>query len=150
MRNILPLAFVTFAGACAALPKQPIEQPTVDVTAVAITEISADGLTGAIDMNVLNPNLRAVPLTWVDWELSIGGRATIIGRCDVRTTIPGLSSAPIAATLRLDGFQAAEVAPRIAQLVADGHRDYRLRTTLHFSSALGDVAVTVDKDGTLR
>ncbi len=149
MRNSLPLVFVTFVAACATIPKQPIEQPKVDVTAVAITEITEqDGLIGAIDMNVLNPNMKGVRLTSVDWELAIGGQdsTTILGHSDVRTTIPGLSSAPVVASLRLGAFESVGIAP----LIAEGQRDYRLRTTLHFASPLGDVPVTVEKDGTLR
>jgi hypothetical protein len=149
MRRNISLLFVIFSAACAALPKDPIEQPKVDVTAVAITEISEEGLIGAIDMNVLNPNMKAVPLTSVDWELQIGAYGegtTILGHSDVRTTIPGLSSAPVVASLRLGAFEAVGIAPLIAQ----GQRDYRLRTTLHFASPLGDVPVTVEKDGTLR
>ena len=96
-------------------------------------------------MNVLNPNAIALPLAAVDWQLAIGGAQAISGRVDLGTSIPAKGSAPVSASLRVNAADAARVAPRLA----GGARDYRLKTVLHFDTALGDLTVTVDKDGTL-
>ena len=45
-------------------------------------------LLGELDLEVQNPNAFGVPLSGIDWELTIGGARAITGRAELSKTIP--------------------------------------------------------------
>ncbi|HTJ44552.1 MAG TPA: LEA type 2 family protein [Kofleriaceae bacterium] len=123
-----------------------VEKPKVDVRDVAVTSISLGGtIDGEMRLDVTNPNAVGVPLSGIDWQLSIGGAPSVSGHVDVSQTIPARGVAPVVAAVRLnaqDGLGAV-------QKVMNGARDYQLDARLHFSTALGEISVDVHKDGAL-
>ena len=61
MRTLALLVLVTAAG-CPALTAQP-QNPTVDVTGVAVASVSlTGGVDGSLTVNVTNPNDVGLPL----------------------------------------------------------------------------------------
>jgi len=144
MRRLLAVLPLALFAACSFFP-HPLEKPKVDVTGVAITEVSFSGLSGHVDMNVLNPNAVSLPLSAVDWQLAIGGSRAVSGRVDLSANIPAKGSAPVEASLRVGASDAVAVAPKLAA----GERAYHLHVVLHFDTSIGDLSVAVDSDGSL-
>jgi hypothetical protein len=128
LRN-LAIAAVLAASGCSIFMRS-VEKPSVDVRDVAMTEVSLAGVEGQVRLDVTNPNAVGVPLSGIDWQLSIAGAPAVT---------------PVTASLRIDAADAVAVAQR----VAGGARDYQLDARLHFSTALGEISVDVHKDGAL-
>ena len=143
LRN-LAIAAVLAAGGCSIFMRS-VEKPTVDVREVAMMSVSLAGVEGQVRLDVNNPNAVGVPLSGIDWQLSVAGAPAVTGHVDVSQTIPAHGVAPVTASLR---FATAD-AIAVAQRVASGARDYQLDARLHFATALGEVAVDVHKDGSL-
>lgn len=146
-RRLAPLFFTavlaTLLSAC--LFTKPIEKPTAQVRGVSVGAISFSGLEGAIDLDIQNPNSFGVPLSEVEWELSIGGADAVSGRIELSQTIPARGVAPVTASLRIDAFAAVAVGSELSR----GARTYRLAARLHFKTPLGHVAVDIEHTGDL-
>ena len=143
LRN-LAIAAVLAAGGCSIFMRS-VEKPTVDVRDVAMSSASLAGVEGQVRLDVTNPNAVGVPLSGIDWQLSVAGAPAVTGHVDVSQTIPAHGVAPVTASLRFGTADAIAVAERVAA----GARDYQLDARLHFATALGEVAVDVHKDGSL-
>jgi LEA14-like dessication related protein len=144
MKSLGFLLVVFVTASCAAFGK-PLEKPDVDVTAVGISSVSLRGVDGRVDLAVTNPNSVGLPLRAIDWQLEVGGARAVTGRSELAQTIPAKGSAPVATDLHIGSLDAADVAARLAA----GDRSYRFSATLHFSTSLGDLSVTVVDDGEL-
>lgn len=144
LRN-LAIAFLVSSTGCAMF-MHTVEKPTVDVRDVAVTSASLTaGVDGEIRLDVTNPNAVGVPLSGIDWQLSVDGAQALTGHVELSQTIPARGVAPVTAALHIDARDAFEVARR----VAGGARDYQLDARLHFATALGEISVDVHKDGAL-
>jgi LEA14-like dessication related protein len=122
-----------------------IEKPTATVRQVSVSSVSFTGATGELDLDVMNPNSFGVPLSGVDWQLSIGGAKAVTGTVQLSQTIPAKGVAPIVTTLSIDARDAVTV----AGVLGRGARDYRIDVTLHFSTKVGPLDVAVTHDGQL-
>lgn len=138
------LPFVALLSGCALLT-HPIEKPTAQVRAVAVGSVSFTGLDGSIDLDVQNPNAFGVPLSEIQYELSVGGARAVSGHIDLVETIPARGTAPVHAQLHIDARDAIEV----GEALAGGARNYTLAARLTFTTRLGDVDVAVSQDGQL-
>jgi LEA14-like dessication related protein len=144
LRN-LAIAGLLAASGCSMF-MHTVEKPTVEVRDVAVTSVSLGGeVDGQVQLDVTNPNAVGVPLSGIDWQLSVAGAPAVRGHVEVSQTIPAHGVAPVTAGLRIDARDAFAV----AQQVMAGARDYQLDARLHFATALGEVAVDVHKDGAL-
>jgi hypothetical protein len=123
----------------------PLEKPTVAVDSVALSRVGFGGATGQVDFRIMNPNQVSVPLTAIDWELSVHGERAVTGRVELRQEIPAKGSAPVSAALQIAAADAIRVAPHLAR----GARDYRLGARLRFATPLGELSVDVAQSGTL-
>jgi LEA14-like dessication related protein len=137
---------VLLAGTGCSLFMHTVEKPSVSVEGVAVTSASlAGGIDGEMKLDVSNPNPVGVPLSGIDWQLSVDGAQAVTGHVDVSQTIPAKGVAPVTASLHIDARDAFDVAQR----VAGGAREYQLDARLHFATALGEISVDVHKDGAL-
>src|SRR5512141_629632 len=59
-------------GGCAMF-MHTVEKPRVDVTDVALSSASFTGIDGQVSLDVSNPNSVGVPLSGIDWQLTVGG-----------------------------------------------------------------------------
>ena len=144
LRNLAIAALITGSGC--SMFMHTVEKPSVNVEGVAVTSASlAGGIDGEMKLDVSNPNPVGVPLSGIDWQLSVDGAQAVTGHVDVSQTIPAKGVAPVTASLHIDARDAFEVAQR----VAGGARDYQLDARLHFATALGELSVDVHKDGSL-
>lgn len=100
---------------------------------------------GQVDMDIYNPNGFGLPLTRVDWTLSVGSAQAVRGTFDLSATIPAKGTAPVAGTLHIDTASAVGV----AAAVASGARNYEIKATLYFQTRLGEIAANVAHSGTL-
>ena len=132
---LLPACFLT----------HPIEKPQVTVTGVALGSVSFSGLDGTIELDVMNPNGFGVPLSLVEWELSVGSAHAVSGRIELSQTIPAKGIAPVAASLHIDATSALGVGSELAA----GVRDYTLNARFTFTANLGSVTVDVTHTGQL-
>lgn len=145
-RKPLPLLLLTLMlGACGAL--SPVaEKPKVTVNTVSLSSASFTGIRGEVAMDVYNPNGFGLPLTRVDWSLSVGSARAVSGTFKLSDTIPAKASLPVLGSLTIDAASAIDVA---AQLAA-GARTYTLRGTLHFQTRFGNLSVDISGEGDIR
>ena len=137
----LALALLSGAG-CAALQ---VQRPSASIRTVAVTTVSLGAVDGQLMVDIHNPNGFSVPLSGIDWELSVGGARAVRGHADLHQDIPANASAPVTVTLRVSPADAIAV----AGAVVAGRTDYRLHSTLTFSTPLRPIQVDLDHQGTL-
>lgn len=122
-----------------------IEKPTATVRDVSVSSVSFAGATGQLAVDVMNPNGFGVPLSGIDWQLSIGGSRAVTGTVQLQQQIPAKGIAPVVTTLTID----ARDAVMVAGVLASGARDYRVDIKLHFSTSVGQLDVDVKHTGLL-
>ncbi len=155
MRSIATLVMfvrvVTLLGATQALGcsifmrsiGQSIEQPEAKVRDVSVSSAGLAGVTGQLTLDVTNPNSFGVPLSGIDWQLSVGGARAVTGRVQLQQTIPARGVAPITTSLTIEARDAIAV----ASALAGGVRDYQLSARLHFATAVGQIDALVEHCG---
>jgi len=122
-----------------------IEKPTATVRQVSVSSVSFAGATGELALDVMNPNSFGVPLSGIDWQLSIGGARAVTGSVQLSQTIPAKALAPVVTSLSISATDAVAV----ASVLARGAHDYRIDVSLHFSTQVGQVDVAVNHTGEL-
>lgn len=142
-KQLLGLAFLC-AGllACGAL--SPVtEKPKVTVNTVSLSSAGFSGMTGKVGMDIYNPNAFGLPLTRVEWTLSVGNAKAVSGAFDLSDTIPAKASAPVEGSLRVDATSAIAVAAQLAS----GERTYTIQGRLHFQTRFGNLSVDIAGQG---
>ena len=142
--RLVALACVTALSGC-SLFLHSIEKPKADVTSVSMASASFTGVTGELALNVTNPNNFGVPLSGIDWQLSIGGTRAVTGSVQLSQTIPARGVAPVTTSLSIGTGDAIAV----AGVLARGARDYQISVKLHFSTTVGQIDVDVAHTGQL-
>ncbi len=122
-----------------------IEKPTAEVRGVTVSSAGFSGMTGELRLDVMNPNSFGVPLSGIDWQLSVGGARAVTGRIELQQTIPAKGVAPITTSLTIDARDAIAVAGSLA----GGARDYQISARLHFSTQIGQLDVDIQHTGRL-
>jgi LEA14-like dessication related protein len=122
-----------------------IETPKATVRDVSVSSAGFAGVTGDLKLDVMNPNSFGVPLSGIDWKLSIGGARAVTGATRLSQEIPAKGVAPVDTSLSISAGDALAVAP----LLAGGARDYTITAVLHFSTAVGPIDVDLSHSGTL-
>ena len=144
MRSIITLLVCAQALGCSIFMRS-IERPQAKVRDVSVSSAGFTGVTGQVQLDVTNPNSFGVPLSGIDWQLSVGGARAVTGTVQLSQTIPARGVAPITTSLAIDARDAITVAAALAR----GARDYQLAAKLHFSTAVGPLDVDVQHTGTL-
>jgi len=144
MRSILVFLACTQVLGCSIFMRS-IERPQAEVRNVSVASAGFTGVTGELQLDVTNPNNFGVPLSGIDWQLSVGGARAVTGRVELSQTIPARGVAPITTSMTIDARDAIGVASALAR----GVRDYQLSARLHFSTAVGQLDVDVQHRGTL-
>jgi LEA14-like dessication related protein len=142
--RFLPLGLCVVLSGCSMFMRS-IERPTAEVRTVSMTSASFGGVAGELHLDVMNPNSFGVPLSGIDWELSIGGARAVTGRIELQQTIPAKGLAPVTTSLSIGTRDAITV----ASALAGGARDYTIHAKLTFSTAVGPLAVEIDHTGQL-
>src|SRR4029077_10644162 len=106
MRLSLVLAMLTGCS----LFMHSIERPTATVRDVSVASAGLTGITGELRLDVMNPNNFGVPLSGIDWQLSIGGARAATGTAQLSQEIPARGVAPITTSLTIDARDAFAVA----------------------------------------
>ena len=146
MHRIVVVALVSiFATSGCAFFGKTVEKPTAQVRAVSVGSVSFTGIDGAVALDIQNPNSFGVPLSAIDWQLSVGVARAVDGRIELSQTIPAKGTAPVNAALHIDGRDAIAVAAELTR----GIRTYQLNARLHFSTAIGPISVDVASTGEL-
>ena len=122
-----------------------MERPTATVREVTVSSAGFTGVTGRLALDVTNPNMFGVPLSGIDWQLSIGGAHAMTGVVSLSQTIPARGVAPVTTSLTIDARDALAV----ASAISSGSRTYELDAKLHFSTTVGQLDVVIKKSGTL-
>jgi LEA14-like dessication related protein len=102
-------------------------------------------VSGELALDVMNPNSFGVPLSGIDWQLSVGGARAVTGTVQLSQTIPARGVAPVKTSLTITARDAVAVGTALAT----GARTYQLTAKLHFSTAIGQLDVEVKHAGTL-
>jgi LEA14-like dessication related protein len=122
-----------------------IEKPTADVRGVSVSSAGFTGVSGELALDVMNPNGFGVPLSGIDWQLSIGGTRAVTGSVQLQQTIPAKGVAPVKTSLTI----AASDAIVVGSVLARGTRNYELTAKLHFSTSVGQIDVDIVHSGEL-
>lgn len=141
MRIALGLALVTGCS----LFMHSMERPTATVRNVSVASAGFGGVTGQLQVDVMNPNSFGVPLSEIDWQLSVGGSRAATGQVSLQQTIPAQGVSPITTTLSISTMDAVMVAAALGS----GAHTYTLDAHFHFSTAVGPLDVEVQKSGEL-
>ena len=144
MRSLALAAACLSLSACSMFMKS-IEKPTAEVRGVTVASAGFSGVTGELRLDVMNPNSFGVPLSGIDWQLSVGGARAVTGRIELQQTIPAKGVAPITTSLTIDARDAIAVAGSLA----GGARDYQISARLHFSTQVGQLDVDIQHRGQL-
>jgi LEA14-like dessication related protein len=144
MRTLALAAACMSLSAC-SLFMHSIEKPKAEVRNVSLSSAGYSGVTGELRLDVMNPNGFGVPLSGIDWQLSIGGARAVTGRVELQQTIPAKGVAPITTSLTIEARDAIAVASSLA----GGARDYQISAKLHFSTQIGQLDVDIQHTGTL-
>ncbi len=142
MRLVL-LALAMLAGC--SLFMRSIEKPTAQVRGVSVSSAGFTGVSGELALDVTNPNSFGVPLSGIDWQLSVGGARAVTGTVQLSQTIPARGVAPVTTSLSINTADAIVVGGVLAQ----GARNYQLTARLHFSTSVGQVDVDITHTGEL-
>lgn len=145
LRTLVVAALVSMSASGCAFFGKTVEKPTAQVRAVSVASVSFTGIDGEVAFDIQNPNSFGVPLSAIDWQLSVGGAHAVDGRIELSQTIPAKGSAPVVAALHIDARDALAVAGELSR----GTRVYRIDARLHFSTAIGPIAVDVTGTGEL-
>lgn len=145
MKLVASLCVLALSGC--SMFMHSIEEPKATVEHVSIASAGFTGVAGKLDLDIMNPNAFGVPLSGIDWTLSVDGARAITGRTELSQTIPARGHAPVSTSLAIDARDAFAVGGAIANNV--GAHTYRLAATLHFSSGFSKVDVAIAQDGTL-
>ena len=122
-----------------------IERPSAKVRDVEVSSAGLTGVEGKIAVDVSNPNGFGVPISGIDWQLTIGGSRAATGKVELSKTIPAHGVAPIETTLAMSAADAIAVASSLA----GGARDYEVTAQLHFSTPVGQIDVPVKGTGSI-
>jgi LEA14-like dessication related protein len=143
MRSLVVLVLATVTGC--SMFMHSIEKPEATVRDVKVSQAGLTGITGQLAVDVTNPNNFGVPISGIDWQLSIGGQRALTGNVQLSQEIPARGVAPITTSLTINPQDAMNVAASLA----GGARDYRIVAQLHFSTPVGPLDVEVDHAGTI-
>jgi len=141
----LPLVAACLSLSACSLFMHSIEKPKAEVRDVSVSSAGFSGVTGELRLDVMNPNGFGVPLSGIDWQLSIGGQRAVTGKVELQQTIPAKGVAPITTSLTIDARDAIAVAASLA----GGARGYQISAQLHFSTQVGQLDVAIEHAGTL-
>jgi hypothetical protein len=122
-----------------------MERPTATVRDVSVSSAGLAGVTGQLQVDVMNPNAFVVPLSGIDWQLSVGDARAVTGRVELHQQIPAQGISPITTSLSISTLDALVVAAALT----NGQRTYSLDANFHFSTAVGQIDVEVKKTGEL-
>jgi LEA14-like dessication related protein len=142
--RVVALALVTVVSGCSMFMRS-IEKPKAEVKTVSMTSATFNGVSGELALDVMNPNNFGVPLSGIDWQLSIGGARAVTGSVQLSQTIPARGVAPVTTSLAVGTGDALTV----ARVLAMGARDYQINIKLHFSTQVGQIDVDVAHTGQL-
>ena len=143
MRFVAPALVVALSGC--SLFMHSMEKPTAEVRNVSLSSAGFTGVTGQLQMDVTNPNGFGVPLSGVEWQLSIGNDRAVSGTAELHANIPARGVAPVTTTMTID----ARDAIRVGSARASGVRTYQLDAKLTFSTQIGPLTVELHHQGTL-
>jgi LEA14-like dessication related protein len=143
MRTLAILACAALTGC--SLFMHSIEKPTASVRGASLSRAGLAGVSGQMQLDVSNPNPFGVPLSGVDWQLTIGGARAVTGTVQLSQTIPARGVAPVTTSLTIAASDAVDV----VQAIASGAHDYQIAAVLHFSTTVGPIDVRVQYAGTI-
>jgi LEA14-like dessication related protein len=138
------LLFLVLLSGC-SLFMHSIETPKASVRDVSVTSAGFTGVSGQLHLDVMNPNSFGVPLSRIDWQLSIGGARAVTGSAQLSKEIPAKGTAPVDTSLSISAVDAIMVASQLAS----GAHDYTIAAKLHFSTKVGAIDVDIAHAGTL-
>jgi LEA14-like dessication related protein len=144
MRIGLVTPLLVLVSGC-SLFMHSMERPTATVRNVSVSSAGFRGVTGQLQVDVMNPNAFNVPLSGIDWQLSIGGARAVTGQVQLSQNIPAEGVSPITTALSIGTADALMVAAALGS----GAHTYELDAKFHFSTGVGQLDVEVRKSGEL-
>ncbi|MGE0870872.1 MAG: LEA type 2 family protein [Kofleriaceae bacterium] len=145
MRFVSILAVACLALTGCSMFMRSIERPSATVRDVSLSSAGFGGVSGQLQLDVTNPNSVGVPLSGIEWQLSIGSARAVAGSVELSQTIPAKGVAPVVTSLTINPRDAIAV----ASALSSGARTYTLTAKLQFSTAVGPLAIDIKHTGSL-
>lgn len=138
---VLPAAMSMFAG-CGVLGK-----PSASVVDATLTDLSLEGVTVALKVDVKNPYPMAVPLTSVEYGLSSKQESVLTGAVNNPGSIPARGSKTLDVPLRV---KFADVLSAVEGLRLGAVVPYAVNMNLHLDVPGGEkLSIPLKKEGEL-
>src|SRR5690606_19581594 len=102
MRSLAVFGLVLALTSGCSFFMRSMEKPTATVRDVSVSSVGFTGVAGELHVDVMNPNSFGVPLSGIDWTLSIGGSRAVTGTVQLSQTIPAKGVAPVVTSLAID------------------------------------------------
>ena len=147
IRTSLLLIVMLLTAGCGS-----VQRPTASFRTMSISDVSARGFVMNVDVDVANPNSVALPLTNVDYGVSLGGVRVVDGgkiKPEARIPANGHSTITIPVPLTFENLLSAEESIR----KGGGDVTYGLDAGLNFDTGLpviGVQRVPLQHEGTLK
>jgi LEA14-like dessication related protein len=141
MKRALLLVLVLALAACPGI-LAPLEKPRVDLEGLRAAELSLAGLNLTFQLRVTNPNGVALPLSAMDYELSLEDRPFLRGRLELHEELPARAAAPVLAHVHITPAHAATLVTALGRGVKTVH----VALVLHFETRLGPLSVSLESD----
>ncbi len=143
----LLLSVMLVTGGCGS-----VQRPTASFRTMSISDVSPRGFVMNVDVDVANPNSVALPLTNIDYGVSLGGVRVVNGgkiKPEARIPANGHSTITIPVPLTFENLLSAEESIR----KGGGDVTYGLDAGLNFDTGLpviGVQRVPLQHEGTLK
>ncbi len=144
LKLLSSVSIVVLAG-CASM--EPIEPPDVTLVNLEVTEITPFETTLEAEVRIINPNPEPLAVEGSSFKLELLDRKIGTGTSSARVTVPGLDSATVPVTFRLNNVAAVS---RLRTVLEAEALDWRLRGTVFASRGGGGrMNLKVEESGRL-
>jgi len=138
------VSIVVLAG-CASM--EPVEPPDVTLVNLEVTEVTPFETTLEAEVRIINPNPEPLAVEGSSFKLEILDRKIGTGTSSATVTVPGLDSATVPVTFRLNNVAAVS---RLRTILDADALDWRLRGTVFVRrGAGGRMNLKVEESGRL-
>lgn len=148
LKNVIQIFLVTvLTGAlltgCSSLTGSMLEKPQVELKAVNLRNITAQGTTVVFVLNLKNPNSRELPLDGLNYSVDLAGKHFAEGAIAETVVLPARDENQVEVPLDVTY---AKVFSGLAQMLEGRSLDYALRGQAKFSV----FSIPFEKKGALK
>jgi len=141
------LSFVSIVVIAGCASMEPVEPPDVTLVNLEVTEVTPFETTLEAEVRIINPNPEPLAVEGSSFKLELLDHKIGTGTSSARVTVPGLDSATVPMTFRLNNVAAVS---RLRMFLEAEALDWRLRGTVYARRPTGGrMNLKVEESGRL-